>query len=125
MVTDLEVRRLVSFETATDGTTVRWIAEDLAGRSVGIVLTIEALTSLLMTLPTMVSNAVKRTHNDPAVRITYPLTDFQIELSPGNLRILTVSTSNGFSVSFSLTEELSEELGRAHLKGKGRRAKTH
>jgi hypothetical protein len=125
MVADLEVRRLISFETATDGTAVRLIAEDLAGRSVGIVLTIETLTALLMTLPTMASNAVKRSHNDPAMRITYPLTDFQIELSPGNSRILTVGTSGGFNVSFSLTEELSEELGRAHLKGKGKRATTH
>jgi hypothetical protein len=28
-------------------------------------------------------------------------------------------------VSYSLTEELSQELGETHLKGIGRRAKTH
>lgn len=125
MTTDIEVRKLTTFETATDGTAVRLVVQDVAGRTVGIVFTIETLTALLMTLPTMASNAVKQSHNDPNMRITYPLTDFQIELSPDNLRILTVGTSKGFSVSFSLTAELSEELGRAHLDGRGQSVKTH
>ena len=88
MVTnDIEIRRLINFETATDGTAVRLLAEDIAGRAIGIILTIETLSALLMTLPTMASSAVKRAHSDPAMRITYPATDFQIELSPGNARI--------------------------------------
>ena len=78
-----------------------------------------------MTLPRMASNAIKRAHNDSAMRITYPATNFQIELSPGNVRILTIGTPDGFTVSFSLTEEFSQELGEAHLKGIGQRAKTH
>jgi hypothetical protein len=59
------------------------------------------------------------------MRITYPATDFRIELSPGNARILTIGTPDGFTVSFSLTEELSQELGEGHLRGIVRRAKTH
>jgi len=46
-------------------------------------------------------------------------------LSPGNFRILTIGTPDGFTASFSLTEELSQELGEAHLNGVGLRAKTH
>jgi hypothetical protein len=91
----------------------------------GIVLTIENLMALIMTLPTAASNAVKRLHNDPNMRITYPLTNFQIEISPGNSRILTVGTTNGFSVAFNLSAELSEELGHAHLDGIGQRVRTH
>jgi hypothetical protein len=37
----------------------------------------------------------------------------------------TPATPDGFTVSFSLTEELSQELGRAHLEGGGHRAKAH
>lgn len=122
---DIEIRRLVNFETATDGTAVRLLAEDTADRPIGIILTIETLSALLMTLPKIASNAIKRAHGDPAMRITYPATDFQIELSPGNARILTIGTPDGFTVSFSLTEEISQELGEAHLKGIGQRAKTH
>lgn len=125
MATDIQVDRLINFETATDGTAVRLLVDDVAGRTVGIIFTIETLSALLMTLPTMATSAIKRAHNDPAMRITYPATDFRIELSPGNVRILTIGTPDGFSVSFSLTEEFSQELGEAHLKGIGQRAKTH
>ena len=116
MTADFQIRRFLSFETAPDGTTARLSMEDQAGDQISIVLTIEQLTMLIMTLPGIASNAVKRLHNDPNMRITYPLTDFQLELSPGNARILTVGTLDGFHVSFTLTEEFSEELGRAHLK---------
>src|SRR6202048_2457247 len=124
VATDIEVRRLINFETATDGTAVRLLVDDVAGRTVGIIFTIETLSALLMTLPTVAASAIKRAHNDPTMRITYPATDFQIELSPGNVRILTIGTPDGFTVSFSLTEEFSQELGEAHLKGIGQRAKT-
>lgn len=122
---DIQIRRLITFETATDGAAIRLLAEDIAGRTIGIILTIETLSALLMTLPRMASDAIKRAHGDPTMRITYPATDFQIELSPGNVHILTIGTPDGFTVSFSLTEELSQELGEAHLRGVGRRAKTH
>ena len=125
MSTEIEVQRLINFETATDGTAVKLVVSDIANRELGIILTIEILSTLLMTLPAMASSAVKRAHNDPSVRITYPLREFEIELGPDNLRILTIGTPDGFTVSFSLTEELSQELGAAHLEGGGRRAKTH
>jgi hypothetical protein len=125
MANDIEIRRLINFEAAIDGTSVRLIAEDRAGRKIGIILNIEALTALLMTLPCMASDAIKRAHGDSGIRITYPAADFQLELSSGNARILTIETPDGFAVSFNLTEELSQELGEAHLKGFGRRAKMH
>lgn len=125
MIPDLKIRKLTAIETAADGTAVRLIVEDSNGCSIGIVLAVDILTSLVMTLPTAASNAVKRFHNDPNMRITYPLTDFQIELSPGNIRILTIGIEDGFSISFRLTDELSEELGHAHLEARGQRVKTH
>ena len=60
MATDIEVRRLINFETAADGTAVRLLVEDIAGRTIAIILTIETLSALLMTLPRMASNAIKR-----------------------------------------------------------------
>src|ERR1700675_3603450 len=83
VATDIEVRKLINFETATDGTAVRLQVDDVAGRTAGIIFTIETLSALLMTLPTIAPTALKWSHNDPTVRITYPATDFQIEVSPG------------------------------------------
>ena len=71
------------------------------------------------------AGALNYGHNDPRMRITYPLREFEIEFGPDNLRILTIGTPDGFKVSFSLTEDLSLELGKAHLDGAGQRAKTH
>ncbi len=122
---EIAVCRLINFETATDGAAVKLVVEDTTSCTVGIILPVDLLTALLMTLPAMASSAVKCANNDPDVRITYPLREFQIELAPDNLRILTIGTPDGFTVSFSLTEELSQELGRAHLKGGGHRAKVH
>jgi hypothetical protein len=39
--TDIEVRRLINFETATDGTVVRLLVDDVTGCTVGIIFTIE------------------------------------------------------------------------------------
>ena len=125
MANDVEVSRLMNFETASDGSAIRLVVEDQAGQTVGIILAVKTLTALLMTLPTMASNAVKRASNDPRTRITYPLREFTIESTTDNLRILTVGTPDGFRVSFSLTEELSRELGEAHLKGHGHRSRPH
>ena len=93
--------------------------------NIGIILTIDTLSALLMTLPAMASSAVKRAPNDPRMRITYPLREFEIELGPDNLRILTIGTPEGFNVSFSLTEEFSYELGEAHLSGVGQHPRRH
>jgi hypothetical protein len=125
MAADLEVRSLLNFETATDGSAVRLIIEDVAGQRVGIVFTIEIVTALLMTLPAMASRAVQQAHGDPGMRVTYPLSQFQIELSPAGTRILTIGTPDGFTVSFSLTDEISRELGEAHLMHPVQRSKTH
>jgi hypothetical protein len=59
------------------------------------------------------------------MRITYPAEEFRIEEGPNDLRILTIGTPEGFNVSFSLTEELSYELGEAHLSGIGQHPRRH
>jgi hypothetical protein len=65
VATDIEVRRLINFETATDGTAVRLLVENVVGGTAGLSFAIETSSALLMTLPTMASGAVKRPLNDP------------------------------------------------------------
>jgi hypothetical protein len=117
MGNDIGIRRLINFEAATDGTAVRLVAEDSAGRTIGIILTIETLSALLMTLPRMASDAIKRAHGDSGMRITYPAADFQLELSWGNVRILPIETPDGFTVSFSLTGGIVARTRRGSPQG--------
>lgn len=113
---NLEVRGL---ETATGGDTVKLFVEDVAGRDICFVMKIETLTALLVTLPKMASKVIKRWQNDPITRVTYPLTKFRIELSDDGRRILTLGTLQGFTISFSLGERLSLQMGHAHLESGG------
>ena len=116
---NVEVRRLVGFEAVNDGTAVKLFAEDVAGREMAINMEIETLTALLVTLPKMASKAIERWQSDPRTRIAYPMTDFRMELSQDGRRILTFGTQEGFTISFSLGEQLSEKMGHAHLKSDG------
>jgi hypothetical protein len=100
MTSEIEVERLVKFETAIDGNAVKLIVRDVANRTFSIILTVETLSSLLMTLPAMALIAIKRAHNDPSMRITYPLRELEIELGPDNIRILTIGTPDGFTVGW-------------------------
>jgi hypothetical protein len=123
MPADVEVRKLINFETATDGTAVRLVVEDKANRTVGVVFTVETLTALLMTLPTMASSVIKHAHGDPTMRVTYPANEFRLEFGRDNIRILTIGTSDGFVISFSLTEEFLRRLVEAHLASSGETTK--
>jgi hypothetical protein len=119
MVADVEVRRLITFETATDGTAVRLVVEDKANRTVGVVFTVETLTALLITLPTMASSVIRHAHGDPNMRVTYPANEFRLALGRENIRTLTIGTSDGFVISFGLTEEFLRKLVDALLASGG------
>ncbi|MCW5255280.1 hypothetical protein [Verminephrobacter aporrectodeae] len=111
-MTNINVARLVTFQSSDDGTCIRMFTEDSVGLASTVTLTLECLQSLTMTLPAMATSMIQRSQNDPTVRVTYPVDRFQIELSADmRTKILTLTTPDGFSVSFSLNEEQCQELG--------------
>lgn len=99
------------------------VVEDKANRTVGVIFTVETLTALLMTLPAIASSVTKHAHGDPKMRVTYPANEFRLELGHDNIRILTIGTSDGFVISFSLTEEFLRRLVEAHLASGGETTK--
>jgi hypothetical protein len=68
---NVEVRRLAGFETTNDGA-IKLFAEDVAGREMAISMKVETLTALLVTLPKMASEVIKRWQSDLRTRMTYP-----------------------------------------------------
>jgi hypothetical protein len=56
----IDVRKLTRFETADDGSSIKILVEDAIGRPASLSFPIECLTSLIMTLPAMVTAAVQR-----------------------------------------------------------------
>jgi hypothetical protein len=115
MNTRIDIRCLARFETAEDGESISLIAEDVSGRSVRIAFPTEVLSSLIMTLPQMVTAAIQRRRNDPSARLVYPLAESRTELSADlSTRILTLKTPDGFTVSFAVSDDQFRELVRSH-----------
>jgi hypothetical protein len=114
MSSDIDIKRLARFETGEDGASISLIGEDVSGRSIRLTFPTDVLSSLIMTLPQMVTAAVQRSRNDPSARLVYPLAESRIELSTDlSTRILTLKTPDGFTVSFAVSDDQFRELARS------------
>jgi hypothetical protein len=103
------IQHLNRFEIDEDGSTINLIVTDLVGRELTLALPIEAISSLMMTLPRMINGVVKR--RDPSLRVVYPLGHHTCEFSKdGSTRILTLQTRDGFEVAFSISPQQTDEM---------------
>jgi hypothetical protein len=95
---------LINFVVSPDGSTISINVTDENSKPGSLVLSSECLQSLIMSMPEMMQQALQRRYHDPSLRLVYPLGDWRLETStePGKL-ILTLSTSDGFAVSFAVT----------------------
>jgi hypothetical protein len=110
----IDIKGLVRFETGEDGASISLVAEDVSGRSVRLTFPIDILSSLIMTLPQMLTAAIQRRRNDPSARLVYPLAESRTELSTDlSTRILTLKTPDGFTVSFAVSDEQFRKLARS------------
>jgi hypothetical protein len=113
----IAIRSLVRFETVEDGASISLIAEDIFGAPVRLTFSTEVLSSLVMTLPRMVTAAVQRHRNDPSARLVYPLAESRMELGTDlSTRIMTLTTPDGFTVSFALTDAQFSDLAQSHAR---------
>jgi hypothetical protein len=105
-MTIINGKMLTTFEVASDGSTISINVIDQNSGPGSLVLPVECFQQMMMTLPEMLQQALKRKYRDPSLRITYPVSGWRLEAStdPSNL-ILTLSTGDGFSVSFTLGEQ--------------------
>ncbi len=78
---------------------------DSAGQVNTLQFSTECINTLVMNLPEMALSAIQVKYNDPSLRVTYPLDTFDLMFgATRDARVLTLKTSEGFSVSFALTE---------------------
>lgn len=105
---------LVSYEVAVDGSRFRMAFTRPDGGSCTLNLPSECLQALVMTLPRMMAEALRARHKDETLRLVYSAEMVRIEQAsdPGKL-ILTLSTPDGFEVSFALGEPQIQALGTA------------
>jgi hypothetical protein len=95
---------LIDFVVSPDGSMVSINVTDENSKPGSLILPSECLQSLIMSMPEMMQQVLRRRYQDPSLRLVYPLGSWRLETStePGKL-ILTLSTSDRFSVSFTVT----------------------
>src|SRR5262245_39767757 len=96
-------KQLTTFEVSPDGESVAIHVMDDQAQPAALVLPSECLNGLMMTLPEMVRRSLRLRFRDPAMRVVYPVGEWDVERSPvpGNV-VVTLRTPDGFAVSFAL-----------------------
>ncbi len=110
----IEVTSLTTCEVSDDGQDVRLNLLDRNGRAVAVTLSLACVSSLIMTLPAIQTQALRAAHADPSLRVAYPAERWALERSDAaGCLLLTLSTPDGFQVCFSLHSEALADMARA------------
>lgn len=109
---------LTTWSVSQDGNRVQLGFADGDGRPCRIDLPVEAVSGLLLTLPRVLQRALD-VCGDGRDRIVHPLREWRLEQAGGNgLLILSLDTTGGFGVSFTLAPgELAAmaQAGQEHV----------
>jgi hypothetical protein len=111
---EIETKVLTTCEVAADGTAVSLGFIDSNGMPATVRLPVSQIGALNMTLPGLIEKAMQVRFGDQSLRYAYPLASWVIEQSTDpTRRMMTLRTTDGFSVCFSMPSEQQSELGEA------------
>ena len=115
---EIETQALTTCEVAADGGAISLGFVDSQGRPATIRLSLNQVGALAMTLPNLITKALRSRYGDHSLRYAYPLASWTVEQSSDpQTRMVTLCTTDGFSVCFSMQHELQHELGEALASG--------
>ena len=111
---DIDVKELTTYRISEDGQTVTLRFRDGAGVETSLCVPVATLGNLVMTLPGVIEAALQRQYQDASFRYAYPVGSWSVEeaVDPGAV-IVTLRTTDGFGVSFSMGRGNAEKLGRS------------
>jgi hypothetical protein len=99
---DIESRELTTCDVTRDGEVVRLKFIDTAGNAVVLSLPFAQAGALTMTLPHLLTKALKARFGNEGSRFVYPLGAWFLEgVADGRTVIVTLRTTDGFEVSFA------------------------
>ncbi len=99
---------LTTFDLSPDGSQVRFNVRDENGVSGALELPASCLSQMLMTLPLIIQQALRRSQRDNTLKLVYPLGEFRLEAGEADEHgvrryILTMQAEPPFEISFSAT----------------------
>ena len=111
---DVETQSLTSCEVAPDGGMISLGFVDASGQPQTIRLSLNQVGALAMTLPGLIDKALQVRFRDDSLRYAYPLESWVLEQSSDPAHgMVTLKTTDGFSVCFSIPRRQQSELGEA------------
>jgi hypothetical protein len=110
--------RLSTCNVIDEGRAIRLDFVDQEGRPLSVEFPFEQAHAIIMTLPQMLAQALKRLTLDQAARYVFPLGRWSIESGDNQSLITTLATKDGFQVSFAIPFDACKAIGWA-LKNEG------
>lgn len=112
------VRRITSIGLTTcdaihDGAAIRLDFVDQDCEPISIEFPFAQAQSIVMTLPVLLSRALRQHTADPAARFVFGLGRWTIENADGERVIMTLATDDGFEVSFGIPFAACRSMGWA------------
>jgi hypothetical protein len=100
---EIESRELTTCDVTRDGEVVRLKFIDTSGNPVVLSLPFAQAGSLTMTLPHLLTKALKARHGEEGSRFVFPLGEWLLEgVADGSTLVVTLKTTDGFEVSFAV-----------------------
>jgi hypothetical protein len=110
----IEPQSLSTCEVAPDGSTIILGFTDPDGTPAQIRLSLNEVGGLAMTLPDLITKALRLRYGDHTLRYAYPLASWTVERSSDpRTGMMTLCTTDGFSVCFSMPRDLQRKLADA------------
>jgi hypothetical protein len=109
---DIRSARLTTCGILQDGQVVRLDLVDDKGATVSLQLPFDQAQAMAMTLPTLLTRALKSLTGSATARYVFPLERWLVEQSGDtDGLVLTLATADGFQVSFGVPSRTSRALG--------------
>jgi hypothetical protein len=109
----ITLKELTTCGVQPGGETLELSFTDAAGTPVSLQIPFNHAQAMLMTLPRLLGVALKQVTGNPQARYVFPLGRWAVETASddNNCLITTLSTEDGFEVSFGLPAEACRSLG--------------
>jgi hypothetical protein len=106
--------RLTTCNVTSEGDAFRLHLVNKAGHEVALELSFDQAQSIVMTLPMLLTRALRAKSGSETARYVFPLGHWTLEASvDGQCVIATLTTSDGFEASFGIPFSMCQDMGGA------------
>ena len=111
---EISSAELTTCDVTPDGRIVTLNLIDVAGNPVALRLPLDQVGALTMTLPGLLTKAVKARDGNDTARFVFPLGDWLLErVADCRALIVTLKTTDGFEMSFGAPLDICRSFGAA------------